>query len=254
MNWPEYQSMYELEDKHWWFVGRQRLSFMLIEQWVPLHPESCILDVGCGSGGNVKTLNRYGRAIGLDLSPIALNFANLRHLPRLIEASGLRLPCPDETFDLVTVFDVLYHRWITDDKEALREIYRVIRPGGWLLITDSALPLLWSTHDEIYYARQRYTLGDIQNKVTQAGFEQRLASYANTLLLPLFLGVRLVIDWLPLRKVDIDRQGTVPELLNRLLTFIRTLEGIWLRRGKTLPIGSSLISLSQKPGGHEKSS
>jgi ubiquinone/menaquinone biosynthesis C-methylase UbiE len=229
------------------------LAFILIEQWVPLRPESFILDIGCGSGGNVKKLNRYGRAIGLDLSPIALYFARQRHLPHLTQGSGLSLPYPDKTFDLVTVFDVLYHRWITDDKQALQEIYRVIRSGGWLLITDSALPLLWSTHDEIYYARQRYTLEDIERKVTQVGFEPRISSYTNTLLLPIFFSVRLAMNWLPV-DLNVDRQGTVPELLNRFLTFVRNLEAMWLRQGRTLPIGSSLISLSQKTGGNDKAS
>lgn len=245
MDWPEYESMYELEDSHWWFVGRRRLSFAVLRQWVDFPPGAYILDVGCGSGGNVAALNQYGTAIGLDLSPIALHFAQLRRLPALTQGSGLTLPYPDNTFTLVTAFDVLYHRWITDDRQALQEIYRVIRPGGWLLITDSALPLLWSAHDEVYYARQRYTLADIRAKLAGAGFEQRVCSYANMLLLPLFLIVRLTMNWLPV--ANIDRQGTFPAWLNRLLAFVRGLEAAWLYRGRTLPVGSSIICLSQKP-------
>ena len=248
MDRPEYESMYELEDTHWWFVGRQRLAFSLINQWITLSSQAYILDVGCGTGGNAQALSKCGRAIGLDLSPIALDFVRRRALPRLIQGSGVALPYADNTFELVTIFDVLYHRWITDDTRAMGELYRVLKPGGWLIITDSALPVLWSAHDEVYFARQRYTLRDLRAKLDKLGFEQHVCSYANMLLLPIFLFVRLTMDWLPLAH-NIDRQGTFPGWLNRLLTSIRSLETLWLRRGGTLPIGSSLICLSQKPAG-----
>ena len=253
MQRPEYESMYRLEDSHWWFIGRRNLALALIKQWITFPPHARILDVGCGTGGNLQALKPYGRVIGLDISPIAVEFARRRSLPRLMQASGVELPFPGNTFDLITIFDVLYHRWITDDQHAIEELYRTIRPGGWLLITDSALPMLWSSHDEVYYARQRYTLDRLREKLEWAGFEQHVCSYANMLLLPIFLLVRLTMDWLPLAN-NIDQQGTFPNWLNWLLTRIRTLEAAWLRRGKSLPIGSSLICLSQKPlPFHEKS-
>ncbi len=246
MERPEYESMYELEDSHWWFMGRRGLAFSLIDQHITLGPNARILDVGCGTGGNLQALQQYAPGVGLDISPIAIDFARRRPLPGLTQASGLALPFNDHVFDLVTIFDVLYHRWITDDEHALCELHRTLRPGGWLLITDSALPMLWSSHDEIYYARQRYTLRALQEKLTHVGFEQVVCSYANLLLLPLFLFVRLTMDWLPLAD-NIDRQGTFPAWLNWLLTQVRRAEALWLRRGGTFPIGSSLICLSQKP-------
>jgi len=249
MDRPEYESMYELEDTHWWFVGRQRLALSLIDQRIDLGREAYILDVGCGTGSNVQALDQLGTSIGLDLSPIALDYARRRCLPRLTQASGLELPYPAGMFELVTIFDVLYHRWITDDIRALQELYRVLRPGGWLLITDSALPVLWSSHDEVYFARQRYTLADLRLKVGRVGFELHVCSYANFLLLPIFLFVRLTMDWLPFAN-EIDSKGTFPAWLNKSLTCIRSLETIWLRRGGTLPLGSSLVCLSRKPVGH----
>lgn len=246
MDRPEYESMFELEDSHWWFIGRRRLALALIDQFITFNPGARLLDVGCGTGGNLQALSCYAQAHGLDINPIAVDLARRRSLPQLSQASGLAVPYPDATFELVTIFDVLYHRWIINDDTALNELFRVLKPGGWLLLTDSALPALWSRHDEVYQARQRYTLGLMKVKLAHTGFEQKVCSYANFLLLPIFLFVRLTMDWLPLAG-DIDRQGTFPEWINWTLTQVRSLEAVWLRRGGSLPIGSSLICLSQKP-------
>lgn len=245
MHRPEYEASYTLEDTHWWFVSRRQLTASLIEKWITFNSEANILDIGCGTGGNLQLLAQYGKATGLDLSPIALDFARRRQLPQLMQGSVLRLPYANDSFELVTTFDVLYHRWIIDDNCAIREIYRVLQPGGWFLITDSALPMLWSSHDEIYLARERYTMSDLRAKLNSVGFEVQICSYSNMLLFPIFLFVRLVMDRLP--SNNDTRHGVFPDWLNGLLTRIRGLETIWLRRGGTLPIGSSVISLSQKP-------
>lgn len=247
MELSQYERAYRLEDWHWWFVSRQQLAAELLERWAGSTAQRCILDVGCGSGGNLGFLSQWGRVIGVDLKALPLNFARRRPSARLVQASGLRLPYPSHTFDLVTAFDVLYHRWISDDDRAIGEFYRVLRPGGWLLVTDSALPLLWSPHDKIYYTRQRYTLPNLRQKLSQAGFKAGVCSYANTLLLPIMAIMRLMMAALPC--IDDLTLYPPPKWLNRWLIEIRNLELMWLRRGGTLPLGSSVICLSQKPVG-----
>jgi SAM-dependent methyltransferase len=242
--------MYELEDSYWWFVGRRRLAQALLERPGLSALDALILDVGCGTGGNLEFLARWGHGVGVDLSPLALDLARRRKLPRLAQASGLALPYAEGVFDLVTAFDVLYHRWITDDERALGECFRVLRPGGWLLVTDSALPALWSQHDEIYCARQRYTLGDIRSKLCQAGFTLHKLSYTNALLLPVAVIVRsgyarrALARWLP-SACSTDLVA-LPGWLNRALIGVLSLEALWLHRG-SFPAGSSLIGLVQKP-------
>jgi SAM-dependent methyltransferase len=243
MEWAEYQKMYELEDSYWWFVGRRHCVAMLIERWMPPELAGPILDVGCGTGGNLAFLSRWGRSTGIDFSPVALDFARRRRLPCLVQASGLALPYPDSTFSLVTVFDVLYHRWVADDSQVVRECQRVLRPGGWLLLAEPALPGLWSRHDEVYYAWQRYTLGEIGRMLGGAGFKLCKLSYTNALLLPLLVAARLVTRWLPSAD-DLELQP-LPRWLNQVLIGVLSLEAVWLRRG-TFPIGSSLLCLAQK--------
>jgi SAM-dependent methyltransferase len=245
MKRSEYELMYQVEDSHWWFVSRRQLAHALIEQRVTCDCQQRILDIGCGTGGNLAFMARWGDGVGVDVSPLALSLARCRRLPSLAQASGLALPYADQTFDLVTLFDVLYHRWITDDDQAVWEAYRVLRPGGWLLLTDSALPGLWSVHDEIYYARQRYTLEAVQTKLSRVGFKAGVFSYTNALLLPVVAATRIFIRWLP-STGDMDVQP-LPDWLNRLLIGVRGLEAAWLRRGHTFPLGSRLICLTQKP-------
>jgi SAM-dependent methyltransferase len=240
--------MYELEDSYWWFVGRRRFATMLIERWLTPDPDARILDVGCGTGGNLASLARWGPAVGVDLSPLALDFARRRELPGLAQASGLALPYPNNTFSLVTAFDVMYHRWVTDDQRAMRECHRVLRSEGWLLVTDSALPALWSSHDEIYCARQRYTLREMRQKLEAAGFRLHKLSYTNALLLPVAMAVRLMARWFPAAG-DADLRP-FPGWVNRMLMGVLSLEVMWLRWG-TFPMGSSLICLAQKPAGED---
>ncbi len=245
MEQPEYERMFQQEDWHWWFVTRRELVAALLENRVNLNPTWRILDIGCGTGGNLAWLNQQAQAVGLDLNPLALNLARRRNLPQLIQASSLTLPYPDDAFNLVTLFDVLYHRWVTNDTQALNEVYRVLQPGGWLLLTDSALPALWSQHDEIFHTRQRYTLAVMRSLLLKAGFAPVFDSYSNLLLLPAMAAMRWLARWFP-SMGEADMHPPAP-WLNGLLCGVRRVEVAWLRRGGKLPLGSSLVCLVRKP-------
>ena len=145
---------------------------------------------------------------------------------------------------MITAFDALYHRWATNDDSVVRECYRVLRPGGWLLVMDSAIPGLWSHHDEVFYARKRYTLDEVYQLVNGVGFKPRELSYANTILFPAAVIARLLGRWFP--SMSNAEMRPLPAWLNRALTGVLSLEATWLRQ-RNFPIGSSVVCVAQKP-------
>src|SRR5688572_27304326 len=183
-----YPILFELEESHWWHIGRRRIiaSFVkdICAQVTDRTPR--ILDVGCGTGGNLKLLSQFGNAEGVDISADALAFCRERGLE--VKAGAAEdLPYEDATFDLVTALDVVEH--LDDDVAGLREMRRVLRPGGRVLIFVPTFMWLWGVQDDISHHRRRYRLSELRRALNEAGFEVERTTYANiTFLGPTFLG------------------------------------------------------------------
>lgn len=241
----EYEKSYELEDYHWWFVGRRSLADSLVRHFAP-ETSGPVLDVGCGTGGNLLFLARYGPGVGIDLSSRALDCCRRRGLGNVVRATVLQLPFADNSFGLVTAFDVLYHAAVYDDLVALRECHRLCRPGGKFLMTDSAFPFLHSQHDVVYHGARRYTVKSLRAKVEAAGFRVLRISYSNAFLFPAVACVRLIgsaTGWRPLANgSDLRRE---PTLVNEILTRMYRLEAA-LQPWMTFPFGSSVVCLAAK--------
>jgi SAM-dependent methyltransferase len=243
----EYEKSYKLENCHWWFIGRRSLVASLVRRFAP-ETSGPVLDVGCGTGGNLSFLARYGPGVGIDLIAQALNYCHQRQLCNIARASALQLPFADGVFGLVTAFDVLYHEAVCDDLAALRECYRVCRPGGKFLMTDSAFPFLYSHHDVVCHGARRYTAGALRAKVQATGFRVLKLSYSNVFSFPFIAGVRLfgrVTGWRPLANgSDLRRE---PFLLNELLTRLYRIEAT-LQPWMSFPFGCSVVCLAAKEG------
>jgi len=247
VNVGEYQRMYEAEERQWWYAGMRALSLALLAgPLARLAREGRavrILDAGCGTGNNLLYLARYGRAVGVDLAEEALVFCRTRGVAAA-RAGLLALPFPDGRFDCVTSFDVIYHRWVGDDNAAVREMARVLRPGGLLLVRVPALRMLWGAHDEAVHSRHRYTRSEVRRLLEAAGLQVVRATYANTLLLPL-VAARRGLDRLTGRKgSDV---GFLPAPLEWAFRCVLRAESLWVRRF-SLPLGTSVFALARKPG------
>lgn len=242
MKLEEYARMYEAEERQWWYAGMRAISHALLDaHWTP-RPGARLLDAGCGTGNNLAHLAARGRPFGVDLSEEALRFCLTRRVT-VARASVLALPFRDGSFDLVTSFDVLYHRWVSDDRAAAAELARVLAPGGLLLVRVPALRLLWGAHDEAVLSRHRYTRGEVERLLRAAGLELLRASYCNTLLFPLLLARRTLDRLLGRHGSDV---GFLPAPFEWLFRLLLRLEARLIPH-LALPVGASVTALARKP-------
>jgi ubiquinone/menaquinone biosynthesis C-methylase UbiE len=246
MERSEYAVMAAVEDRHWWYGGMRSIAAAVLDTVYAGRNDLSILDAGCGTGGNVLFLQRYGRVVGIDLAHDAVDLGRERVPNGLVRGSVLELPFADESFDLVSSFDVLYHRAVPSEDQALNETLRVLKPGGRLLIRLPAFEFLRSKHDRAVHTRHRYTANEAYQLLQQNGFVVERCSYINSLLFPIPLAQRLLEQALPqLEREDSDL--TLPSgFVNEALRWPMAAEAAWLARGGRFPLGLSIICLARK--------
>lgn len=238
-----YAIMYEVEESHWWFTGRRRIIASFIKEICRRveNKPARILDVGCGTGANLELLARFGEAEGVDISADALAFCRARGLENVHQCTIEELPYKSESFDVVTALDVVEH--LDDDTAGLREMRRVLRPGGRVLLFVPAFMFLWGVQDDVSHHRRRYTLGQLQRAVRAAGFEVERATYANiSFFAPILLG-RTLMRALRLRPASENNVNVAA--LNNVLGRVLGAEGALLRR-MNFPFGVSAICVARR--------
>lgn len=236
---PEvYQKMAELEKSHWWFVAR-RIILRKILQSLALPAKPQILEIGCGTGGNLDMLGTFGEVTAIEMNEFARRHAQLQsdycilsgHLPSDIP----QLPA----HDLVCLFDVLEH--IPDDFLALQNLRQLVKPNGHLLLTVPAYQWLWGPHDEAHHHQRRYRAGMLRALAERAGWRIQRIGYFNTLLLPLVAIHRTQQRLFAGQKSGSDMQMPMA-WVNLLFRYIFSSEALWLRR-HTFPCGVSIIAV-----------
>ncbi|MCW5864746.1 MAG: class I SAM-dependent methyltransferase [Anaerolineae bacterium] len=240
----EYHAIRRIEDHHWWYAGMRAITTALLESLYPGRRDLRILDAGCGTGGAMAHLARFGRVTGCDLSALALELARTRGLTEFGQASVTALPFAPASFDLVTSFDVLYHRAVGDPRVALRQFRRVLLPGGRVLLRLPALDWLRGGHDVAVHTARRFTTGSVAAALGDTGFAVERLTYANSLLLPVAVARRLLDrvtpGGLPARS-DVTHH---PAWLDALLRQPLALEARWLRR-RRLAWGLTVVAVGR---------
>jgi SAM-dependent methyltransferase len=228
------------EDRHWWYRGRRVVIERVIDD-LRLPARARILDAGCGSGRNMIELARHGAVTGVELSQTSVRLARERAAGEVVEGSVLQMPFAEGTFDLAASLDVIEH--LEDDISALRELRRVVKPGGALLVTVPAYQWLWSGHDEVNHHHRRYTRRSLQRAGEQAGWQQVRTTYFNSLLLPAAILLR-VLDRFSRKTTESSLDLWVPPApLNWLLERPLMLEAALIARGGRIPAGLSLLAV-----------
>lgn len=243
MNPAEYERMYRYEDHYWWFVSRRELVDSLVSR-LQLPPRPTIVDVGCGTGATATLLQRHGTVIGVDISPLALSWSRTRGLTNLLLASAERLPIARESVDVIIATDILEH--LDDDIAVLREFHRVLKPGGYVVVTVPAYRILWSEHDLALMHRRRYVAGVLAKRARLAGFEVARLTYALFFLFPLALIMRLLKRKPPPHKEPEAQLPPLPDWLNRFLIRFQRMETSLLHRC-SFPWGVSVVAVLRKP-------
>ncbi len=207
------------------------------------------LDVGCGTGLWTKELEAIGPVCGVDFSSEALHFSRKRGIVRLVRGTAELLPFRTESHELITAIGVIEH--LDDEKGFLSELFRVCRPGGYVLFLTSAYAFLWSRHDEIVHHKRRYTKGEFSRLLVSSGFEVVQSSYMNTFLFLPILAIRLIQR---LVGAQAGPQNGSPDVfmpaspINRFLYKILWVEAKVMNFA-SLPFGVSLLALARKPMG-----
>jgi SAM-dependent methyltransferase len=239
-----YPILFREEQSHWWYLGRRRIitSFVadICRRVTDRRPR--ILDVGCGTGGNLVLFSQYGDAEGVDVSDDALAFCRERGLNQVTKGAGEELPHADNTFDLVTALDVVEH--MDDDLAGLREMYRVLRPGGRAFIFVPTFMFLWGVQDDVSNHRRRYRLPELRRLLEQAGFEIERSTYANIFF---FLPILLVRKFMKLTGLKAATENSINvSALNGVLGALFGSETAILRY-TNLPFGVSGLCVARKP-------
>jgi SAM-dependent methyltransferase len=231
---------HQAEDRHWWYRGRRVVLERAIDD-LRLPARARILDAGCGSGRNMVELARHGTVTGIELSQTSVALARERGVGEVIAGSVLEMPFEADSFELAASLDVIEH--LEDDLGALRELRRVVAPGGSLLVTVPAYQWLWSGHDEVNHHFRRYTRRSLQRAGEQAGWQQVRTTYFNSLLLPAAILLR-VLDRFSRKTTESSLDLWVPPApLNWLLERPLQIEAALIARGGRIPAGLSLLAV-----------
>ena len=246
MEKTEYKVMYDIELSYWWFVGKQYLISSILRRFNPnRQPAGRVLDIGCGTGIILKLLKGFGAPFGIESSSDAIVFLKKRDLKNIVQSdAGRSIPFKTDTFSVITCLDVLEH--LDHDLPLIKEMFRVCKPGGHVLITIPVFNFIWSYHDTALHHKRRYTKQQILARIRGLEWAVRKCSYYNTLFFFPMLATRILKRrLLKNRLARSDFFIRLPAWLNQAMSLLFISE-ISLLRYLNLPFGVSLVLALQK--------
>jgi SAM-dependent methyltransferase len=245
MRKEEYDAMFELEERLWWYQGMRAITGAILDRTLRERGDVRLLDVGCGTGYSAVWLRdrfKLREVVGVDLFPEAAAFWHRRGLDTAAISSVRQLPFAEGEFGIVTCFDVIYQLSLEDAGAAVAEMTRVLAPGGVLLIREPAYDWLRGGHDVAVATRHRYRLSELRRMLGASGLVTKRTTYANCLLFGIAVGHRLLSK---LRGDDASDVKAVAGPLNRALASVLKIEAS-LHRYTVFPFGLSVIVLAEK--------
>lgn len=250
-----YRLYFDFERKHWWFKVRNNILMDYVDRFKPSgNTKLKILNVGAGTGHTSELLSKIGNVVSVEFDKDCVDFVNKATSLNLIEGSILDLDFPDNNFDIVCAFDVIEH--VENDRLAFKEMTRVVKPGGTILISIPAFMSLWSEHDEINHHFRRYTytkISELSEKIKH--IECLYSTYFNSFLFPPIFFYRKLSNLIRRKKsvIHVNKQELKTNFTvanNRLLSAffysIFSAERYLLKQGLRFPAGVSLVCIYRK--------
>ena len=247
-----YRMLADRQDHYWWHRARRNLATALLQRYGAISGGNWV-DVGCGPGGNLCLAKAFKAklSIGVDFSPLAIELAKakIRDASLLRADISLSLPLSTGSCDTVTIFNVLYHEWVADEETVLREVQRILRPGGLLLMTEPAFSVLRREMDVVAMGRRRYRKSDLQALCRKAGMQVLVSNYFTSFGFPLLLGLNVTRQLRRLRHSEFIASDMRPikPIINKMLYSVAMAEAHAIEHGIRMPFGSTTVCLARKP-------
>jgi SAM-dependent methyltransferase len=225
-----------------------------MQQYLPGDPDGArLLDIGCGAGNMIHHLSRYGQVKGLEIDERPVKKARERGYDVQQFDATQPMPFSDNTFDAVTTLDVIEHN--EDDMAILADSWRILKPGGHIVITVPAFMWLWTHNDDLNAHVRRYTRGELGEKLEKTGFKVNRITYNNFFVFPLAALLLLLRRGSGAKKelashhvseeeYQVEMEPASPPV-NAVLTQVGKVEAGLIKR-LNLPVGTSLIAVAEK--------
>jgi len=242
MRTDEYQRINELASFHFWYQGSRDLLEKLIRKYSKgKNPK--ILDAGCGPGAMLPALVKFGQVFGIDISSEALKFCKERNF-EVKKGTVEKIPFKDNFFDLVICFEVLYHKDVDNPQKAIGEFFRVLKPGGFLILREPAFTFLFRTHDKVVQTARRFTKKDLVDLFKGAGFIIKKATYTNVFLFLAIL-IKKLFEVFEKRNSEKSDLKSLPNWQNLFFLKFFQMEN-FLINFFDFPLGSSVLIVGRK--------
>ena len=246
MDADEYLKLAEVEDRMWYF--RSLHAHVIREMLAAGLPAGAdVLDAGCGTGGLVlRARARFPAAkwSAIDFMPLACDLTRQRcgTAVDVREASIAALPFADASFDAVVSADVVCQ--VEDADRAAGEFFRVLRPGGLVVINVPAYMWMWSYHDDSCQTKHRYTRREMERLLREAGFAGVRSTHWNALPFPAVWAKRKLFR----TARDTSDVKEYPAPVEAVFNAAMAVEHAWLRTGGRWAWGTSVFATARKPG------
>ena len=238
-----YKDYFRLEKNNWLFRVRRNLIYSIFKEY-NINSGMRILDYGCGSGFIVGQLQARGYDVhGTDISGEAIEYGTSQGIRNLQTTSGIQVDFPDESFDLILAMDVVEH--INEDNLVIKELERLLRPNGRIIITVPAYQWMWGVQDEVSHHFRRYSMNSITKLLSNfSNLSILRKTYFNTFLFPAVALVRLISKWFNIKNRESDFDIS-DNFLNPIFYFIFNTE-IKILKWVRYPFGVSILIILEK--------